>query len=45
MPHKAPDRSETRPVKEGAPTLFPEHYIIFAIWIASVVIAIVAVAR
>jgi hypothetical protein len=43
MLHKTPDPCETRPLHDRAPTLFPEHYIIVAIWIATVIVAIAAV--
>jgi hypothetical protein len=43
MPHKTPDACEKRPLHDRAQTLFPEHYIIVAIWIATVVVAIAAV--
>jgi hypothetical protein len=45
MPHEARDPDETRPLDDRAPTLFPEHNLIVAIWIAAVVIAIAAVVR
>jgi hypothetical protein len=45
MRHKAPDPREPRPLEESPPRLFPEHYVVLAIWIASVVLAIVALVR
>lgn len=45
MPNDAPDPCEMRKRDESSPGLFAEHYAMLAIWIASVVVAIVALAR
>ena len=45
MQNDAPDPRRVSPAAESSPRFFIEHYIILAIWIASIVLAISALVR